>query len=255
MTQSRCRRTGPVREWLIGGPAIHPMEASGWTDDVKRVRCDHRIGYHFADCQKIVGSRGRTPEGKRFALGPLGRRDSWRRCSEPPSDLSCGASVSPDGRSRGALRSSFSDLKTTTLDGSPRPLQYGEPSAWWEGQICGYTPLQGTPTLHRCELKGKASRARLSEHDFGDQERAPRRKRDVLPADVRLTFTSLKRVTRPRRQSPVYTFLGRSGNLPAWNFGKYLVDKQGKVVAFFPSDVTPEDPQLRGAIQRSLAIR
>jgi glutathione peroxidase-family protein len=31
------------------------------------------------------------------------------------------------------------------------------------------------------------------------------------------------------------------------------VDKSGKVVAFFPSDVTPEDPALRAAIQKALA--
>jgi len=40
--------------------------------------------------------------------------------------------------------------------------------------------------------------------------------------------------------------------LPAWNFSKYVVDKQGKVVAFFPSEVTPEDPALRAAIAKAL---
>jgi len=34
-------------------------------------------------------------------------------------------------------------------------------------------------------------------------------------------------------QSPVYAFLGESGTLPQWNFSKYVVDKNGKVVAFF----------------------
>jgi glutathione peroxidase len=63
-----------------------------------------------------------------------------------------------------------------------------------------------------------------------------------------------KVVTRPGAgQSPVYAFLGRSGNLPTWNFAKYIVDRQGKVVAFFPSDVTPENPRLRGAVLRSLS--
>jgi glutathione peroxidase len=54
-------------------------------------------------------------------------------------------------------------------------------------------------------------------------------------------------------QSPIYTLLGSSGKLPAWNFSKYVVDKQGKVVAFFESQVTPEDPALRAAIARALA--
>jgi glutathione peroxidase-family protein len=31
------------------------------------------------------------------------------------------------------------------------------------------------------------------------------------------------------------------------------VDKNGKIVAFFPSKVTPEDPQLRSAINTALS--
>jgi len=54
-------------------------------------------------------------------------------------------------------------------------------------------------------------------------------------------------------QSPIYSFLGKSGNLPAWNFSKYVVDKKGQIVAFFPSNVTPEDPALRDAIAKALA--
>jgi glutathione peroxidase len=41
--------------------------------------------------------------------------------------------------------------------------------------------------------------------------------------------------------------------LPAWNFSKYVVGKDGKIVAFFPSPVTPEAAELRSAIDRALA--
>ena len=55
-------------------------------------------------------------------------------------------------------------------------------------------------------------------------------------------------------QSPIYAYLGSaSGKLPAWNFSKYVIDKQGKIVAFFPSDVTPEHPDLRAAISKALS--
>jgi glutathione peroxidase len=54
-------------------------------------------------------------------------------------------------------------------------------------------------------------------------------------------------------QSPIYAFLGASGNLPAWNFSKYVIGKDGKVVAFFPSKVTPDAPELRAAIAKALA--
>ena len=63
-----------------------------------------------------------------------------------------------------------------------------------------------------------------------------------------------KLVTKPGAdQSPIYSFLAKSGNLPAWNFAKYVVDKTGKVVAFFPSDVTPDAPQLRAALAKAMA--
>jgi len=43
-----------------------------------------------------------------------------------------------------------------------------------------------------------------------------------------------------------------SGNLPAWNFSKYVIGKDGRVVAFFPSKVTPDAPELRAAIESAL---
>ena len=47
--------TAPVEKWLIGGPAITRMEASGWTrTTVKKGDVITGIGYQFADGQKIV---------------------------------------------------------------------------------------------------------------------------------------------------------------------------------------------------------
>ena len=166
------------------------------------------------------------------------------------------------GPAAGSSVSSFYDLKTMTLDGKPADLSRYRGTVSLVVNVasfCGYTPqYKGLEALHR-ELKGKGFNVLgFPSNDFGDQE--PGTAAEIatfcrLTYDV--TFPMFEKVvTYPgARQSPVYAFLGRSGNLPAWNFSKYLVDKQGKVVAFFPSDVTPEDPQLRGAIQRSLAAR
>lgn len=43
------------------------------------------------------------------------------------------------------------------------------------------------------------------------------------------------------------------GHLPVWNFAKYVIDRKGQIVAFFPSEVTPEAPELRNAITKALA--
>ena len=155
--------------------------------------------------------------------------------------------------------SSFYDLKTLSLDGKPGNLSQ------YKGQVslvvnvaskCGFTPqYEGLEKLQR-EMKGKGFNVLgFPSNDFGGQE--PGSAQEIatfcrLTYDV--TFPMFEKVVTRKGvdQSPVYSFLGASGRLPAWNFSKYVVDKQGKVVAFFPSEVTPEDPALRAAITKAL---
>jgi glutathione peroxidase len=155
---------------------------------------------------------------------------------------------------------SFYELKTTTLDGKPADL------AQYKGKVslvvnvaskCGYTPqYEGLEKLQR-EMKGKGFNVLgFPSNDFGGQEPGTAQQIATfckLTYDV--TFPMFEKVVTRKgaAQSPIYTFLSRSGNLPAWNFSKYVVDKQGKVVAFFESSVTPEDPALRAAIAKALA--
>ena len=80
-------------------------------------------------------------------------------------------------------------------------------------------------------------------NDFGGQE--PGTAEEIPPfckTKYDVTFPLFEKgVTKAGpTQSPIYQFLGATGNLPGWNFCKYVVDKKGKVVAFFPSKVTPD---------------
>lgn len=53
--------------------------------------------------------------------------------------------------------------------------------------------------------------------------------------------------------NPLYQALAReSGTAPRWNFHKYLVGRDGRVIANYPSRVTPEDPSLARAIEQAL---
>jgi len=163
-------------------------------------------------------------------------------------------------RSAGGAVTSFYDLDTMALDGKPGNL------AQYKGKVslvvnvaskCGFTPqYEGLEQLQR-EMKGKAFNVLgFPSNDFGGQE--PGTAQEIatfcrLTYDV--TFPMFEKVvTRTGAgQSPIYSFLGASGNLPAWNFSKYVVDKQGRVVAFFESKVTPEDPALLAAIAKAMA--
>jgi glutathione peroxidase len=44
-----------------------------------------------------------------------------------------------------------------------------------------------------------------------------------------------------------------AGQYPRWNFHKYLIDRDGKLVGSFPSKVAPEDPRLVRAVEAELA--
>ncbi len=167
--------------------------------------------------------------------------------------LSAAAVVSAQG-------GSFYDLKTKTLLGKPADLSQYRGNVSLVVNVaskCGFTPqYEGLERLQR-EMKGKPFNVLgFPSNDFGQQE--PGSAEEIaqfckLTYDV--TFPMFEKVvTRSGAgQSPVYAFLGHTGHLPAWNFSKYVVDKQGHVTAFFPSEVTPDDPALRDAIAKALA--
>jgi glutathione peroxidase len=155
---------------------------------------------------------------------------------------------------------SFYDLKTQTLLGQPADLSV------YRGKVtlvvntaseCGYTPqYEGLENLHR-ELSSKGfSVLGFPSNDFGGQEPGTAQQiAEFCRKNYGVSFPMFAKLsTRPgANQSPIYAFLGTSGNLPSWNFAKYVIGKDGKVVAFFPSAVTPESAELRGAIAKALA--
>ncbi len=156
--------------------------------------------------------------------------------------------------------SSLYDLKTQTLIGQPADL------AAFRGKVtlvvntaseCGYTPqYEGLEKLHR-ELSPKGFAVLgFPSNDFGSQEPGTAQQiAEFCRKNYGVTFPMFAKLsTRPGPdQSPIYAFLGTTGNLPAWNFAKYLIGKDGSVVAFFPSAVTPESAELRGAITKALS--
>jgi len=55
--------------------------------------------------------------------------------------------------------------------------------------------------------------------------------------------------------TPLYQRLtAATGVAPGWNFHKYLLSRDGRVVAQFSSKVKPDDKQLVAAIERELSV-
>jgi glutathione peroxidase len=167
--------------------------------------------------------------------------------------------AAPQSSSSSGTASSFYDLKTSYLDGKPADLGVFRGKVTLAVNVaskCGFTPqYEGLEKLNR-ELAGKGFAVLgFPSNDFGGQE--PGTAKEIadfcrLTYDVTFPMFS-KLVTKPgSEQSPIYKFLGTSGHLPAWNFSKYVIGKDGRIVAFFPSEVTPESPELRRAIAKAL---
>lgn len=161
-----------------------------------------------------------------------------------------GGSVSAD---------SFYALQTTTLRGQPASL------ADYDGKVtlvvnvaskCGFTPqYAGLQKLHD-ELKDRGfSVLGFPSNDFANQEPGTSEEiAEFCKKNYGVSFPMFAKVVTKagEGQSPIYAFLGKRGELPAWNFGKYLVGRDGQVVAYFPSKVAPESPELRDAIETAL---
>jgi len=157
---------------------------------------------------------------------------------------------------------SFYDLKTSYLDGKPADLSVFRGKVTLVVNVaskCGFTPqYEGLEKLNK-ELSGKGFAVLgFPSNDFGQQEPGTAQEiAQFCKLTYGVTFPMFSKVvTKPGPdQSPIYKLLGSTGHLPAWNFSKYVVGKDGQILAFFPSDVTPESAELRGAITKALAAR
>ena len=121
---------------------------------------------------------------------------------------------------------------------------------------CGFTPqYKDLQQLHtRLAPRGFAVLG-FPSNDFGDQEPGTAEQiKTFCERNYGVTFPMFDKVVTKAGpgQSPIYAYLGKSGHLPKWNFSKYVVGKDGRVVAFFPSNVTPNAKELQEAIEKAL---
>jgi len=152
------------------------------------------------------------------------------------------------------------DLKTQRLDGRPTDLSEFRGKVTLVVNVaseCGFTPqYAGLQKLHD-ELAGDGFAVLgFPSNEFGGQEPGSAEQiQTFCQRNYGVSFPLFaKGETKPGAgQSPVYAFLTRSGDVPNWNFCKYLVGKDGEVRSFFPSNVAPEDRKLRQAVNEALA--
>jgi glutathione peroxidase len=173
--------------------------------------------------------------------------------AQPPA-LSSGKKEAP------LAQDSLYRLSVKTLEGEPADLKS------YAGHVtlvvnvasqCGFTPQYAGLEKLYADLKGRGFVILgFPSNDFGGQEPGTATEiRQFCSLNYDVTFPLFEKVVTKAgpAQSAVYATLQKqSGELPSWNFAKYLVGKDGKVVKFYKSGVTPDDAGLRKDIEAAL---
>jgi glutathione peroxidase len=125
---------------------------------------------------------------------------------------------------------------------------------------CGYTPQYADlQELHRSyEARGFSVLA-FPSNDFGGQEPGDHAAiKEFTAENFEITFPLFSKVhARGPDISPLFRTLTEQTADPIrgpvkWNFTKFLVDPEGRVVARFDSSTRPTDDVVRAAIERTL---
>ena len=123
---------------------------------------------------------------------------------------------------------------------------------------CGYTPqYQGLEALYQKYREKGLVVLGFPSNDFGKQEPGTNAEvADFCERTFKVKFPMYeKSVVSGAEASPLYKQLAQAsaGTAPKWNFHKYLVGRDGTVIANYPSKVKPDDPDLTGALEKALA--
>ncbi|MEJ7746715.1 MAG: glutathione peroxidase, partial [Luteimonas sp.] len=92
--------------------------------------------------------------------------------------------------------------------------------------------------------------------DFKEQEFTDEKKiQDFCTLTYGVKFPMFQKVhVKGAEATPLYQSLEKAtGEAPKWNFHKYLVARDGRVVASYGSRTKPDDKTLVAAIERELA--
>ena len=149
-----------------------------------------------------------------------------------------------------APKKSFYELEAISLDGKKISFdQYKNKKILIVNVAskCGYTyQYEGLQKLQDI-YQDKVIVLGLPANDFFNQESGSNEEiEEFCETNYGITFPMFeKTTTKGKKQSPIYQWLtnkdfnGWNAQRPTWNFCKYLVNEQGKLVGFFDSKVKP----------------
>jgi glutathione peroxidase len=160
--------------------------------------------------------------------------------------------------------SSLYDFTMPALNGSPTPL------AGFKGKVvlvvnvasqCGYTPqYEGLQALYVKYKDQGLVIAGFPANNFGGQEPGTNEEIGAFcKSKYGVTFPMFSKISvKGADQAPLYRFLTdksanpKTGGEIQWNFTKFLVDRDGKVIQRFEPAVEPQSKELVSAVESTL---
>jgi glutathione peroxidase len=164
-----------------------------------------------------------------------------------------------------ATEKTIYDFTMNSIDGQPTPLSS------FKGKVvllvnvasrCGYTPQYTALESIYEKYKGRGFViVGIPANNFGSQEPGSNQEiKTFCTAKYHVTFPMMAKVSvKGSDITPLYQFLTDKSAHPdtggeiGWNFTKFLVGPDGKVIARFDSAVEPDSPQVTSAIAKALA--
>ena len=163
--------------------------------------------------------------------------------------------------------SSVHEFTLKAINGTPTSL------ASYKGKVilivnvasqCGYTyQYEGLQALYVKYKDRGLVVAGFPANNFGGQEPGTNVEIGAFcKAKFGVTFPMFSKISvAGKDKAPLYQFLTdkaanpKTGGEIPWNFTKYLVDRNGKVLARFDAPVEPESKELTSAIEAALAAK
>ena len=156
------------------------------------------------------------------------------------------------------------DFQQKTLDGKDRKLSDFKGKAVLVVNVaskCGLTPqYTGLQKIHdQYSARGFAVLGFPCNQFAGQEPGSAQEIAEFCERNYGVTFPMFSKIdVNGANRAPLYQWLTTQPTQPdgpgdiVWNFGKFLVDKKGAVVARFNPRVAPDAPELTAAIEKAL---
>lgn len=163
--------------------------------------------------------------------------------------------------SAAATQSAY-DFNLTAIDGAAMPMAAYKGKAVLlvnTASFCGFTPqYDGLQKLYETYGAQGFTIIGVPSGDFGGQEHAKNSEiKEFCQSKFNIRFPMAeKSVVKGDKAIPIFKWATAStASPPQWNFHKYLIGRDGKVIAAYGSRTAPDSAELKAAIEKALAAK